>query len=251
MTDVLAPTTDLESFARELRVRANRQHQTPQTKRLLSVPLTMERARYSSLQRAHWTLNRRDCWAYAQARAPLDVKKMIWEHETDELAGSKVRGVEDHYALQMREAEMFGLTPDDFRNTPMHPGTRTCTYAWNYLVMNSHWLKGIAACGALEISNSSQWVDNGGGSYQMGKRLEEQLGIPFNQLVNAKEHAEVDVQHAHLLMQVAERHGDTPDKLAMMMEGVIETFELQTTWKGVLADMLEAIPGLGGQSSKG
>ena len=251
MTEVMTPKVDLKAFAQEIRMRANRQHQMPQNKRLLSLPLSVERARCSTLQRAHWNLNRRDCWAYAQARAPLDVKKMIWEHETDELAGSKVRGVEDHYALRVREAATIGLTMEDFLQTPMLPGTRTCTYAWLYLVMNSHWLKGIAACGALEISNSSQWVDNGGGSYQMGKRLEEQLGIPFNQLVNAKEHAEVDVQHAHLLMQVAERHGDTPEKLAMMMEGVIETFELQTTWKGVLADMLEAIPGLGGQSSKG
>ncbi len=243
MTDVLAPKVDLEEFAREVRVRANRQHETPQTKRLLSLPLSMERARYSTLQRAHWNLNRRDCWAYAQARAPLDVKKMIWEHEMDELAGNKVRGVEDHYALRMREAETLGLTPEDFRKMPMSAGTRTCTYAWLYLVMNSHWLKGIAACGALEISNSSQWVKGGGGSYRMGKRFEQELGIPFDKQVNAKEHAEVDVEHAHLLMQVAERHANTPEKLALMMEGVIESFELQTIWKGILVDMLEAIPG--------
>lgn len=243
MTDVMTPKVDLERFANEIRVRANRQHEMPQTKRLLSLPLSMERARYSTLQRAHWNLNRRDCWAYAQARAPLDVKKMIWEHEMDELAGNQVRGVEDHYALRMREAETLGLTPEDFRKMPMSPGTRTCTYAWLYLVMNSHWLKGIAACGALEISNSSQWVKGGGGSYRMGKRFEQELGIPFDKQVNAKEHAEVDVEHAHLLMQVAERHADTPEKLALMMEGVIESYELQTIWKGILADMLEAIPG--------
>jgi pyrroloquinoline quinone (PQQ) biosynthesis protein C len=244
MSDVLtSKVVDLEEFAREVRVRANRQHETPETKRLLSLPLSIERARFSTLQRAHWTLNRRDCWAYAQARVPFDVKKMIWEHEMDELAGNKVRGVEDHYALHVREAEVYGLTPEDFRNTPMSAGTRTCTYAWLYLVMNSHWLKGVAACAALEISNSSEWVKGGGGSYRMGKRLEEQLGIPFNKLLNAKEHAEVDVEHAHMLMRIAERHATTPEKLALMMEGVIETFELQTIWKGILADMMAAIPG--------
>jgi pyrroloquinoline quinone (PQQ) biosynthesis protein C len=245
VVDVLTPKADLEGFAQELRARANRQHQMPQAKRLLSVPLSIERARYSTLQRAHWNLNRRDCWAYVQARAPLDVKKLIWEHEMDELAGNTVRGVEDHYALRVREAETLGLTLQDFQKTPMHPGTRTCTYAWLHLVMNSHWLKGIAACGALEISNSSKWVEGGGGSYRWGKRFEEELGIPFHKQVNAKEHAEVDVEHATLLMKVAERHATTQAKLDLMMEGAIETFELQTIWKGILADMLEAIPGPG------
>ena len=243
MSDGVTATMDLEAFTREVRARANRQHQMPQAKRLLALPLSMERARFATLQRAHWNVNRRDCWAYAQARAPLDVKKLIWAHEMDELAGSQVRGVEDHYALRMREAETLGLKPDDFRNTPMQPGTRALTYAWLYLVMNSHWLKSVAACAALEVSNSSKWVEGGGGSYRMGKRVEQELGIPFEKQVNAKEHAEVDVEHAHLLMQVAERHADTPAKLAMMLEGVIETFELQTIWKGILADMMEAIPG--------
>jgi hypothetical protein len=243
MSEVLTRKVDLEGFAREVRLRANRQHQTPQTKRLLSLPLSVERARYSTLQRAHWNLNRRDCWAYVQARSPLDVKKLIWVHEMDELAGNQVRGVEDHYALRVREAGVLGLTLEDFRTSPMHAGTRTCTYAWLYLVMNSPWLKGLAACAALEISNSSKWVEGGGGSYRWGKRFEQELGIPFEKQVNAKEHAEVDVEHAHLLMQVAERHATSEDKLALMMEGVIETFELQTIWKGILADMLEAIPG--------
>jgi pyrroloquinoline quinone (PQQ) biosynthesis protein C len=243
MSGTSVSNADLEEFARDLRLRANRQHQMPQAQRLLSLPLSVERARFSTLQRAHWNVNRRDCWAYAQARAPLDIKKLIWAHEMDELAGNQVRGVEDHYALRIREAEVLGLTLEDFRNTPMEPGTRVCTYAWLYLVMNSPWLKGLAACAALEISNSSKWVDGGGGSYRMGKRFEQELGIPFEKQVNAKEHAEVDVEHAHMLMQVAERHATTKEKLALMMEGVVETFELQTIWKGILADMMEAIPG--------
>lgn len=239
---VATPISDLASFAREVRRRANRQHQMPQNKRLLSLRLTVERARVSTIQRSLWTLNRRDCWAYAQAKAPFEVKKLIWEHESDELSGNKERGVEDHYALRIRESQTIGLTAEDFRKTPLHPGTRTCTYAWLYLVTSSPWLKAIAACAALEVSNSSEWVDGGGGSYRFGKRLEQDLGIPFHKQINAKEHAEVDVQHATMLMQVAERYADTPEKLNLMLEGVIETYELQTIWKGILADMLEAIP---------
>jgi hypothetical protein len=77
----------------------------------------------------------------------------------------------------------------------------------------------------------------------MGKRYEEDLGIPFHKQVNAKEHAEVDVEHAHILMQIAERHATTPGKLDLMMRGLIESWEIETVWKGQVADMLEAIPG--------
>jgi pyrroloquinoline quinone (PQQ) biosynthesis protein C len=243
MTEVLTPKVDLDAFAREVRARANRQHQTPQSRRLQALPLSVERARFHTLQRAHFNINRRDCWAYAQARAPMAVKKLIWEHEMDELAGNDERGAPDHYTLRVREAALLGLTPEDFRDTPMHPATRTCSYAWLYLVMNSHWLKSVAACCALEISNSSEWVDGGGGSFRMGKRLEQDLGIPFEKQVNAKEHSEVEVEHAHMLMRVARDFATTPEKLTLMMEGVVESFEIHTTWKGLTADMLEELPG--------
>lgn len=243
MASVLKPRVDLKAFIKEIRARANAQHETPQSKRMYGLRFNQERARYHTLQRAHWTSNRRDCWAFAQALAPMDVKKIIWAHEEDELAGNRVRGVEDHYALRVRESRTLGLTPEDFRSAVLHPGTMTCIYAWIQLVKDSHWLTSVSACAALEISNSSEWVDGGGGSYRMGKIYEADLGIPFNKQVNAKEHAEVDVEHAHLLLQIAERHADTPQKLDLMMRGLVESWEIESVWKGQVADMIEAIPG--------
>jgi hypothetical protein len=242
MATALDPTVDLKAFAREVRARANAQHETPQSKRMYTLRFTSERARYHTLQRAHWTLNRRDCWAFAQALAPMEVKKMVWAHEEDELAGSRARGIEDHYALRVRESALLGLTLEDFRNTPMHPGTRTSAYAWIHLCKDSHWLTSVAACCALEISNSSQWVEGGGGSYRMGKRYEEDLGIPFHKQVNAKEHAEVDVEHAHMLMQIARRYAITPEALDLLMQGLIESWDIETVWKGQVVEMLEMLP---------
>lgn len=243
MATVLESKVDLKAFAKEVRARANAQYESPQYKRLLSLPLTKERARVYVLQKAFWNLNRRDCWAFAQALAPMDVKKLIWEHEEDELAGNKKRGVEDHYSLQVRQAGLLDLTIDDFMNEKILPGTRTCIYAWVHLVKDSHWLTSVSACSALEISNSSEWVDGGGMSYRFGKLQEKWLGIPFDKQVNAKEHAEVDVEHAHMLMQIAERHGNTQESLDLMMKGLIESWELERVWKGQLAEMMEALPG--------
>jgi len=125
----------------------------------------------------------------------------------------------------------------------MEPGTRALSYAWIHLVKDSHWLKAVAACACLEVSNSIDWVEGGGYSYRKGKRLEAQLGIPFDKQVNSKEHAEVDVEHAHMLIQIAERYGTTDRALDLLLEGAIESWELESVWKGQLAEMMEALPG--------
>ena len=76
----------------------------------------------------------------------------------------------------------------------------------------------------------------------MGKRYEEDLGIPFHKQVNAKEHAEVDVEHAHMLMQIARRYATTPEALDLLMQGLIESWDIETVWKGQVVEMLEALP---------
>lgn len=242
MTTTFEEKSALKAFADELRTRANGQYATPQSKRLFAVPLTLARARLWALQQAHWVLNRRDCWAFAQALAPFDVKQMIWAHEQDELEGNKTRGVKNHFELLVQQGALLNLTADDYRNARIREGTRTCTYAWLHLVKDSHWLKAVSACACLEISNSSDWVDGGGMSIRRGRLLEEQLGIPFEKQVDHKEHAEVDVEHGHMLMRIAERHATTRQGLEHMLEGVIESWEIETVWKGQVADMMEELP---------
>jgi pyrroloquinoline quinone (PQQ) biosynthesis protein C len=243
MSTALEISDELKTFEDVARELANAQFDSEQYRRVLEMPLTRERAQKYTLQKAHWNLNRRDCWAFAQALAPIDVKKLIWEHELDELAGNEERGVEAHYLLQMRQGELIGLKPEDFANEAMADGTRTCLYAYIHLVKDSPWLKSVAACAALEVSNSSDYVDGGGMSYRMGKRFEEDLGIPFDKQVNAKEHHEVDVEHGNLLMDVARRHADTPGKLDLLMEGLNDSWALDRVWKGQLAEMMAALPG--------
>lgn len=242
MATVLKSNVDLKAFAQEVRRLANAQYDSPQYKRILSLPLNQKRAQVYTLQKAFWNLNRRDCWALAQGVAPMDVKKLIWEHEEDELAGNKTRGVEDHYSLQVRQSKEINLTLDDFKNETPREATRTVCYAYLYLARNSHWLTSVASCAALEVSNSSDWVSAGGMSYRMGKRFESELGIPFHKQLNAAEHAEVDVAHGSLLMQVVERHAKGQNELDLLMQGLVESWEIDRVWKGQLAEMMEAIP---------
>jgi hypothetical protein len=75
----------------------------------------------------------------------------------------------------------------------------------------------------------------------MGKRMDAQLGIPFAKQVSMHEHSEVDVEHANLLMDVAKTYGGRLGALDLMMEGIRESWELESVWEGQLADMMEAI----------
>ncbi len=243
MATVLKITDTMDSFEQEMRRLANAQFESEPYRRVLEMPLTTERAQKYTLQKGHWNLNRRDCWANAQALSPMDVKALIWAHELDELDGNAARGVEDHYSLQVRQSKLIGLTREDFDNEAIADGTLTCIYAYIHLARDSHWLKSVASCAALEVSNSSDYVDGGGMSYRMGMRLEEDLGIPFDKQVNAKEHHEVDVMHGTLLMEVAANHAQTKEARDLLLEGLKESWALDRTWKGQLADMMEALPG--------
>lgn len=245
MSNVLAanPDLDLKSFAKEVRRRAIAQFETPQYKRILSIPLTVERMQVYELQKSHWILNRRDCWGLAQGLSPMPVKKLIWEHEEDELKGNEERNAPDHYSLQIQECREIGLTYEDFANSKPREGTVMATYAWIHLVKDSAWLKAVSACSALEVSNSSEWVPEGGMSYRMGKKLEAELGVPFHKQLNAKEHSEVEIEHAHMLLDVARIGAKSESDLDLMMEGLVESWQIDAAWKGMLGDMMLELPG--------
>jgi hypothetical protein len=105
---------NLETMWDELVRLCNEQFESPPFKRLLNISFTRERAQHYSIQMAFYVQNRRDCWGYVQGSAPLDIKRMIWRHEEDELIGRKAEGKIDHIALAVREGEVLGLSAEAF-----------------------------------------------------------------------------------------------------------------------------------------
>ncbi len=65
---------------------------TPEYKQFFAVRLTPARQDLLDLHYPHYIKSRRDCWAAASVKAPLDVKLAIWEHEKDELIYDKRMG---------------------------------------------------------------------------------------------------------------------------------------------------------------
>ena len=231
----------IEALWTELVRMCNEQFASKPFKRLLSTRFTKTRAQHYSIQMAFYVANRRDCWGYVQGSAPLEVKKLIWQHEEDELIGRKSEGKQDHITLAVKEGEVFGLSAEAFERTPPLEGGEVCFSAWIRLAQRS-WLEAIAASTILEMRNSGELIDDGSLSRRIGAMLERDLGIPMKKQINTAEHVVMDVEHAHLLMQVARRYADTEGARKAILRGAAESLMIDRVYRGHLADMLEALP---------
>jgi len=234
-----ADLSDLEAQIAEM---ANAQFDSSHYHRLLGLKFTKARTQAYIIQRTHWTINRRDCWAHAQGTAPLDVKKMIWEHEREELEGNPEEGVDDHYTLAIKEGGVLGLTPEDFIRNPPMDGTTTCMLAWLHLATHSHWLSAVAASAALELSNSEDVLTSGGMSRRIAEKMEADLGIPVKSQPSNAEHMIADIEHGKMLMVIAHSHASTPEAQEHILAGLRNSWAIERVWKGQLADILEALP---------
>jgi hypothetical protein len=220
---------------------ANDQFATPPFRRLLSTKFSPKRAQQYSIQMAYYVKNRRDCWGYVQGSAPLEIKKIIWEHERDELIGKESEGKQDHIALAVKEGELFGLGAEAFNETPCIEGGVVCFNAWIGLAQRP-WLEAIAASAILEIRNSGELIEGGSLSRRIGEIFARDLGIPLKQQINNAEHVVMDVEHAHLLLQVARKYATTESARDAILRGAKESLLIDRVYRGHLADMLETLP---------
>ena len=72
--------------------------------------------------------------------------------------------------------------------------------------------------------------------------LERDLGIPMKKQINTAEHVVMDIEHAHLLMQVARKYADTETARNAILRGAAESLMVDRVYRGHLADMLETVP---------
>lgn len=242
MATALNPGNPIKQLEQELVRMANAQFESDAFKRLLGLRMNKERARVYILQRTHWTVNRRDCWAQVQSSAPMPIKKLIWDHERDELEGDVALGKPDHYTMSVMEGAAVGLKAGDFVEFGPSDGCYTCCAAWLHLARTSHWLAAIAASSALELSNSDEILTGGGMSRRMGIKMRDEAGIPLKKQTSNAEHMEADIKHAHMLMEVAEEYATTEQARQLILEGARLSWRIDRIWKGHLADLLAAIP---------
>jgi pyrroloquinoline quinone (PQQ) biosynthesis protein C len=219
---------------------ANAVFKTDEYRHFFAIPLTRARAAYYIFERSHFHLNRRQCWALVQAKAPFDVKQLIWEHEHDELAGNAERGVENHWVLGMKEGLTVGLKSRDF-NKPPSDCTRICADAWSHVAESAPWLEAVAASGVLEIANSDKVIKGGGVARRFATKMTRELAIPLRAQHSNKEHIVVDVEHANLLMEVAGTHVRSKEDADLVLGGAAKGLAVNRTWLGLMADRMDQL----------
>jgi hypothetical protein len=219
----------------------NAQFDSAPFKKLLNTRFTRERAQHYSIQMAFYVQNRRDCWGYVQGSAPLEVKRMIWQHEEDELIGRRSEGKTDHITLAVKEGEVFGLTADAFENAARLDGGEVCFSAWIRLAQGP-WLEAVAASAILEIRNSAELIEGGSLSRRIGAIFERDLGIPMKKQINTAEHVVMDVEHAHMLMQIARKFAQSEQAQQAILRGARQSLLIDRVYRGHLADMIAELP---------
>ena len=77
---------DANGLRQEIDQLCNDVFDTLELRRYFARPLTGpgERVRIAMLRR-YFVPTNRDCWAYVMGGAPIGVKRVIWQHEKDEL----------------------------------------------------------------------------------------------------------------------------------------------------------------------
>jgi hypothetical protein len=241
MATVLKSRALVKDLGRQLVRMANAQFDSEPFKRLLALPLNKKRAQIYTIQRTHWTVNRRDCWAAVQASAPFAVKKMIWDHERDELEGDKEKGKADHYQMSVQEGGKLGLKAIDFQRIGPTDGCLTCCNAWENLARTRPWLGALAASAALELSNSDQILKGGSMSRRMGMKIAKDVGLPFKKQASNAEHAVADIAHGHMMMEIAEVYVTNTYERDLVLQGAADSWSIDRVWKGHLADIMAAI----------
>jgi len=223
----------LDDLLKTLDKMVNDQFDSVEFKTLLDLPLTMERGRFYVVQNALYTSNRRDCWGYVQGGAPLEVKRVIWEHESDELINDPRVGM-DHYALTVKQGEVIGLAPEDFEKAEIPAMVRACFYAWHHIAMRSHWLAAYTASHMLERRNNGKIVNGGGMSYRVGKKFENELGINLKRMISLDVHVVADMDHSENISAIFERYVKTPQDCELVLQGARDSMAVDRAYRGAL-----------------
>lgn len=232
----MAIDTRVERLREDLYALANAQFESPEYRKLLSVHFTREGARAFEIQRTHFVLNRRDCWGLASGGAPLDVKRLIWEHEREELMG--VDGVPDHVTLGIQEAEQVGLAAGEFDLTRPTDVAQTCFWAWINLAKSRPWLEAVAASSVLEMVVSDEIIQGGGIVRRLGTRMAQDLGIPLKEQVTNAVHVVADMEHPDLMFKAAKAHVHTEEDHQAMLRGARDSLVIERVFRGHMADLI-------------
>jgi hypothetical protein len=218
----------------EIDATLNRHLDTPEYKRLFGVHFTPAREKILNAHYPHYIKSRRDCWAAAQAKAPLDVKRAIWEHEKDELIYDERLG-----AAHLTDDDMVRATAE----ATLLPGARAAIYAWLYLCTTRPWIESLMINHVTERKNNPEIVKGGGFTQRMAmKKVKDLVGSVEKLDANTRVHMVADIDHSNLFEPVFERYV-TDERIArLVVNAANDSLAIDRAYRDALAIAMMEIP---------
>lgn len=217
---------------------SNEVFETPELKRYFASPLTWAGDRiHSGMIRHYFVPNRRDCWAYVMAAAPIDVKQVIWHHEEDELIPDRTPIGLAHGSRDRDSQEVRG----DQDKPEILPGVKVACYAWILIAKDHPWLEGLAASHILARINDPTVIKGPALAQRgMNQRVKD-LGVKIEELPpSARVHLEADTVHTNLTWSPFERYVTDEGTYGQAIRGARESLECFRVYAGSVGDAMAA-----------
>jgi hypothetical protein len=217
---------------------------TLEFRRYFARPLTGpgERVRMAMLRRYLVPTNR-DCWAYVMGSAPLDVKRVIWQHEQDELIFDPRLGA----AHVDADRAPGGARPDphahgDTLEAP--PGVHVAMFARVEYARHSPWLSGLAASHILERINDPTVIRGPALVQRQVNHLMQDLGMRPDEIpARLRVHLDADVEHTRSIWGVFERYVRDAASYAEAVEGACMGLDCFRVYAGAVGDLMASAAG--------
>ena len=208
----------------------NQHFESAEYRRIFGVRLTPARQAVLDLHYPHYIKSRRDCWLAASVKAPLDVKRAIWEHEKDELIFDERLGsahlTDDQMAVAADESNLL-------------PGARAALWAWFHLCTTRSWLESLMINHTTERKNNNEIVKGGGFTHRMAiKKANELVGSVEKLDANTQLHMTADIAHSDLFEPVLEKHVCDEETVAVVIRSARECLALDRAYRGALGSAM-------------
>jgi hypothetical protein len=217
------------------------QFESDEFRLFFDTPLNMKRAQFAAVQMVFYNVNRRDCWAYVQAKAPWEVKRAIWEHEKDELWHDP-RGGSDHRGLMSKEALALGVTEQELAAAEPPPLVAAIMQGWLHAAASLPWLGALTASHFLERRNNSDLIPGGGYSKRFRDKMVRELGVRSEILISSNVHIEADVDHSDDIWTAISESVTGEQAYETALGGAQTCAVLDRAFRGAMAHHMRLLP---------
>ena len=167
-------------------------------------------------------------------KAPLDVKRAIWEHEKDELIYDKRLD-----AAHLTDEQMAQATDEG----NLLPGARAAMLAWFHLATTRSWIESLTINHITERKNNSEIVKGGGYTTRMALKTVKDLGGTVESLdKNTQVHMTADVDHSNMLEVIFEKYVVDERTSQAVVQAARDSLTLDRAYRGALASAMMEFP---------